>query len=457
MAHGHQLRKLVFLVVTAFSVLLALSATSEMLDLPNLLFGMPPTPVNWSETLLESLFIFLVGTAVLVVIWKLENKRSKAVQGLKKSEQKFRSLAECSPAMIFITDGRRIYYANDKMVEYLGYAREELLEVDNGLLGVFPDEFRNIVANSFKEISSRDEKSEVECKISLKNGEQKEVVVLTETIIYEGKRVILCLMYDITQRKLTESRLLEGRSEPEKDLYRKTKELLRVQSELSDAKRLSDIGVLSSMVAHELRNPLGVIKTATYNMRGKTRDKNIFRHLDNIEKKIDESNYIIENLLSYSKIRMPNYEDVDLCQILNECMAFAADKHCTKKIDFANERFSGGGAVVQADRVQMTELFSNIIDNACQAIDSDNGKIVVNIERLDDGENVLVTVEDNGAGIEPEEMDRITDPFYTSKARGIGLGLTVCKEITGLHGGELSFASTPGKGTRVLVKLPIQH
>jgi len=108
-------------------------------------------------------------------------------------------------------------------------------------------------------------------------------------------------------------------------------ELLKTQTELLAAKRLSDIGTLAATVAHELRNPLAAIYMASVNLKRKTESPALEKHFTTIEKKIKESDQIINNLLFYSRLKSPNYETVNLYDIINECIHIASDHFAESK------------------------------------------------------------------------------------------------------------------------------
>jgi signal transduction histidine kinase len=109
---------------------------------------------------------------------------------------------------------------------------------------------------------------------------------------------------------------------------------------------------------------------------------------------------------------------------------------------------------MQADPLQLKEVFNNILDNACQALDKESGCINVSAA-LDGNKNVIITIEDNGAGIEPEDIKRLFEPFFTRKSKGTGLGLTICNQLVGLHNGRIDVESSLGRGTIVKLTLPV--
>ncbi|GEM_PF-5528901 len=249
----------------------------------------------------------------------------------------------------------------------------------------------------------------------------------------DGSAMILEMGIDITDRKKAEKKLIEA------------------QLELERAKRLSDIGTLASTVAHELRNPLASIALAASNIQRKANNPLLEKHLVTIGKKVFESDQIINNLLYYSRIKSPHYEMVNIYGIVKECVD-AKRKQLRKKIYFKPRMKAAASVLIEADPVQMKEVFSNIIHNACDAVPDQNGKIEIAI--IEEADRVKICISDNGCGIEKEYLNKVFDPFFTTKARGTGLGLSVCRQIVNLHGGSIYLESQLKKGTVVILDLP---
>jgi len=221
--------------------------------------------------------------------------------------------------------------------------------------------------------------------------------------------------------------------------------------ELAQSKRLSDIGTLAATVAHELRNPLAAINIAMHNIRRKKQDLPIDKHLDNIEKKVFESDQIISNLLFCSKLKVPHYEVVNIVSILNECIVSVKKRHSKRNVKFI-KKIRESSVLIDADPLQMRELFGNILNNAFDAIAVREGIITVGL-RTNGISSLEIYFKDNGIGISEENLKKIREPFFTTKAKGTGLGLAVCQKIVMLHNGELDIKSDLGQGTTVTVYL----
>lgn len=260
-------------------------------------------------------------------------------------------------------------------------------------------------------------------------------------------RHTLAAITDVTEQNLAHA-ILERDNRALEDLVEvKASEVLVAQDDLHKAKRLADIGMLAATVAHELRNPLTAINIAASNIKRKAPPAILDRHIATIEKKVVESNQIINNLLFYARLKYPHYERTDLHAILTECIDAIRERFAGKNVMIEKDYEALSRIPCRADPLQMKELFMNVLNNAADAVSVETGTI--EIEGTVDGKNIDIWINDNGSGIHSEIMDKVYDPFFTTKAKGTGLGLAVCKQIVLLHNGEIEIKSDPGKGTRV--------
>ena len=204
-----------------------------------------------------------------------------------------------------------------------------------------------------------------------------------------------------------------------------------------------------------MRNPLASINLAAFNISRKTKEVVFRTHLDTITKKVMESNQIINNLLFYSRLRMPEYEPVNFFDLLNECIDHVQSQFKSKKPDVRRLYGSLENIQLDADPTQMKEVFNNILNNAFDAVIDPEGVITVSADLGTD--NVVIRVDDNGSGIAQEDIKQVFDPFFTTKTKGTGLGLSVSRHIVNSHNGTIGLVSAAGKGTTVTVTLPRTH
>lgn len=215
------------------------------------------------------------------------------------------------------------------------------------------------------------------------------------------------------------------------------------------AERLATIGKVAGGVAHELRNPLNVVKTSVYyliNAKNASPEK-IKTHLDRIERQVGVADRVITALNDFARLPVPQLDRVELEPCLQEVL-----EETTLPSNVAVEwSLSSPSPAVLGDRAQLQIVFGNLIRNARDAMPS-GGVLRLVVQEVPD--HVEVTVQDNGVGIPPESLPRILEPLYSTKAKGIGLGLSIAHEILGRHQGTLHVKSEVGVGSSFTVRLP---
>ncbi len=239
----------------------------------------------------------------------------------------------------------------------------------------------------------------------------------------------------------------------EKEVEIRTKDLEQVQEKLIRSERLAAVGELASGVGHELRNPLNVIRNCAYllNMAlSEKADEESINTLKVLDKQIDAANKIVTDLLDFTRIKPPQQIRADLKTMLNECVSYITVPENIK----ININLNGHTQPVRTDPEQMNRVFSNIISNAIQAMNSKGGEL--NIDAAVDADYVSISFKDNGCGIPPENLEKIYEPLFTTKPKGIGLGLAISKRLTEQNGGKIEVASEVGKGTTFTIKLPLE-
>jgi len=217
--------------------------------------------------------------------------------------------------------------------------------------------------------------------------------------------------------------------------------------------RLAAVGRFVSSVAHELRNPLtGIATGVQYLSRGFPEGDERHESVAFILREVVRLNTIIQDLFTaarprdLSPARTPVREIVD--RVVRSLSGAAGTSGVTIALEDADR---WPDAMVDADQIQ--QVFLNLVDNAIHAT-APGGKISIRSVRRATPPEIVVTVEDTGAGMAPEQMARVFEPFYTTKAKGTGLGLFVAHGIVHRHGGTIEVESDPGHGTRFRVALP---
>ncbi len=255
---------------------------------------------------------------------------------------------------------------------------------------------------------------------------------------------------EVGQRKQAEADLARHLDHLEDLIAERTRDLEEAQEALVRQERLAALGQLTAVVSHELRNPLGTIRTSFFTidrrLRGKMRD--LEPALDRIERNILRCNAIITDLLDFGRIKSLELHDTDVDQWLEGVLD---EYEIPENIVLSREL--NCGASLPLDQERFLRCVLNVLSNACQAM-PDGGTLRVSSNREDGG--VAIRVADSGCGIPPEEIERTLEPLYSTKTFGIGLGLPIVKQIIEQHGGRLSVQSQPGDGTTIVLYLPTQ-
>jgi signal transduction histidine kinase len=239
-------------------------------------------------------------------------------------------------------------------------------------------------------------------------------------------------------------------------LYQTQKERTR---KMYRADRLATLGELSAGAAHEIRNPLTSIRSSIQFLKRKLKDPADIEMANDLISEVDRINEIIEGMLSFAKPQPLKKENSQLKTILIQTVQLVSNTARKKGIDISLN-YQSTREDIFADPSQLKQLFLNIIMNSIQAVERTPGKIEINVI-LSEGKNkyspvYLIEFIDNGEGISNENIDKIFDPFYTTKNEGTGLGLSISYGIINQHDGDIEIFSEPGKGTKVKIRIPLK-
>jgi len=235
------------------------------------------------------------------------------------------------------------------------------------------------------------------------------------------------------------------------DLRRSYEELGRAQQRLVQRERLAALGEISAVVAHEVRNPLGVIFNSLGSLRRLLRPAGDAKLLlDIVGEEAERLNRIVGDLLDFARPSTPQLRPERLERLLEEAVA-AALSPLPAGIELAWE-LDGSLPPVELDARLVRQAIVNVTVNAVQAMPR-GGRVTVRARR--DGESAVVEFEDSGEGVPDEVRERIFEPFFTTRATGTGLGLAVVRRIVDGHGGEITVTSPPGAGATFALRFPL--
>ncbi len=381
-------------------------------------------------------------------------------------------ISSMSDTLVVADLNGKIKMINPALVELLGYGQEELIGKPVTFI------FGEATAKSFNETTIKEmaEKGVIENNEAIyktKSGEDISVsfsVSLMRKVSHGAPDMIL-VSKDIREIK----HLLELEKQKALELKDAYDKLQALQDALIQAEKFNAIGRLASGVAHEVKNPLGIIKQSAEYLKGKLlpSEKNAPEALRMIRDNIERADNIIRVLLDFSRAAKLEKQPEDINTVLENSLVLIKHIPSLEKIEIIREMGSGLPKVL-VDRVKMEQVFINLFINAVHAMPN-GGKLLLRTYQLrlkelrkgmiTSGENsfkldedvVLVEVEDTGTGISPENLKKIFDPFFTTKdpGKGTGLGLSISKNILTRHYGFIEMESEEGKGTKVIIILKI--
>lgn len=215
------------------------------------------------------------------------------------------------------------------------------------------------------------------------------------------------------------------------------------------SERLATIGQVAGGVAHELRNPLNVVKTSVYyllNARNPSQEKKE-EHLKRIERHVTLADGVITALSNFARMPVPNLLPTSIAECVRETLEFNPPPESVRiQLDLPPDL-----PAVLADASQLRIVFANLVRNACEAMSQAGGQLVIRGQAADDA--VDISVADTGTGIASEQLSQIMEPLYSTKARGLGLGLAIARAILEKNKGSLRVSSVLGKGSTFMVRL----
>jgi two-component system, sporulation sensor kinase E len=222
--------------------------------------------------------------------------------------------------------------------------------------------------------------------------------------------------------------------------------------QLMRADRLAAMGELTAGVAHEVRNPLGIIRASVQLLEDSKGDADRIREASGvIKQEIDRLDKVIKALLDFGRPSQPTLRRVDVNEVLSEVVLFTRKFASRGGVEIVEE-FGAPLPRVEADPDQVKQIAVNLISNAVQAMEETGGTVTVSTRAADGYVQLVFT--DDGPGMRPEMLGRLFDPFYSTRDQGTGLGLTIVHRIVDEHDGHIEVESEPGRGTTFTVSLP---
>lgn len=391
-------------------------------------------------------------------------EKARAQEAMQASELRYRRLFESAKDGILILDAKsgRIVDANPFLLDLLGYAKAELAGKELWDIGAFHDIVESKLA--FEELQQVGYIRYDDLPLKTHDGVTKQVEFVSNKYLVGGHSVIQCNIRDISERIQAAETLRKSNQQLEQtisDLELKSQELTAITQQLWHASKMATMGELAASIAHELNNPLATVGLRAEKMlmeipAGSDRRK----PLEIVVQEVDRMATLVDNLLQFSRRSHRQVSTVDPRAEVITSVEFVHYFLRSRKIEVVRE-FGDCVPSIQADRQQLRQLFLNLLTNASDAM-PEGGNLTVRVTSdaaRDDGadnQRVAIDFSDSGEGISKENLEKIWDPFFTTKpaGKGTGLGLAICRRIVDEHGGTIRIASELGQGTTVSIVLP---
>lgn len=381
-------------------------------------------------------------TAVAIENARLYDEARNVKRSLLESEERFRALAETTPAAIFIHRNGEFLYVNPAGEAIIGCNRGDLCRIR--FMDIVHPAYRDLVSNlRSDDLYSDRGPQQYEFKIMRKDGEERWVLMTTGPIEYAGGDAVVCTLFDITERVA-----LEGR--------------------LRNVQKMEAIGKLAAGVAHDFNNILTTIVGHGALLQMKMgKDDPLRRHIDQIMSATERAANLTQSLLSFGRKQVVDLKPADLNDIvrgMEKLLLGVIGENIELVVRLAQDSLA-----VAADCGQMDRVIMNLVVNARDAMPS-GGRLTIGTElaNVDDefikvhgfvrkGSYAVLYISDTGVGMDDKTREKIFEPFFTTKKEGsgTGFGLAIAYEIVKLHKGYITVESELGKGSTFRVFLPL--
>jgi PAS domain S-box-containing protein len=372
------------------------------------------------------------------------SQAKQAAEALKSQKRFLESLIDTIPNPIFYKNLAGKYTGcNNAFEEIMGRPRKEI--IGKTTFDLAPKDMADMCHEKDNELFRNPGRQMYTWQIKGSSGEIREVIFNKATYLDSKGKVdgLIGVISDITKLKRAEEKLEKHAHHLEELIDVRTKELQNAHKKLIRKERLTVLGQLAGSVGHDLRTPLGAIKNSTYFLKMALQDPDpeIKEMLGIIDKEISTSEGIISELLDYARSKAPKKKMVDI----NEAVEDALSRVQVPAEIRVEKHLENGLPAIMADLIQLGQIFTNIIQNAVQAM-PEGGQMTLETTLVDKS-HVLISISDTGIGIPEENLGKLFDPLFTTKAKGIGLGLAMVKNLVEQHGGTIQAESREGEGS----------
>jgi len=365
---------------------------------------------------------------------------------LRASEERFRAVVEAVPNAILLVDAHgKVTLTNAQAHALFGYAREELLGRPVELL--IPARYRSS-HEAYRQSYAADARARAmgfarELYAQHKDGSEVPVEVVLKPMRTAGALFVLVSLVDVTERRRIE------------------RSAARQRDELAHLSRVAMLGELSGSLAHELNQPLtAILSNAQAAQRLLARSPpqldNVSEILADIVKNDRRAGVVIQRLRSLLRKEDTQRQAFEINDAVQESLRLMHSDLLSRQVSVGTELAEELPAVT-GDRVQLQQVMLNLVINGCDAMDGrEADRHMIVRTRATARASVEISVTDAGAGIPPQDLERIFEPFVTTKSHGMGLGLAICRSIAEAHGGRLWATNNAERGATLYFELPVQ-
>jgi two-component system NtrC family sensor kinase len=361
-------------------------------------------------------------------------ERKRIEEALQQSEEKYRALFDSTVTGTVVIDFEtmKVVMANQASAAMLGFSSAKEVIGVNPLDFAPPEDRGKVFELLQKEFFEQDLQRTHELRMIAKDGREIWITANGARIMHEGRLVGLACFTDITDEKQQNERLM-----------------------MTD--RLASLGELASGAAHELNNPLTSIIGFSQLLMEKEVPDDIREQLKLINNEARRAVIVTNNFLSFARKHSSTKELNQINNIIEDVLELRAYEHRVNHVDI-EKHLDMNLPEIMADYFQMQQVFMNIIINAEYFMVKMHNKGTLHITTERKNSAVRALFADDGPGITPENLGKIFDPFFTTKeaGSGTGLGLSICYGIVNEHGGQIYATSQLGRGTTIVVELPIK-
>lgn len=401
---------------------------------------------GWFFVLLSALLLFLTLSSAL-------KRQRQAVEREHEVQERYQRIFETSmDAILLISTDGSIRAANSSACKMFGMTEEEIISAcRNDILDSADSRFG---AGPEKRRQDGYFRGEITC---IHNDGQRFPGELSSTLFTDRKGDVYStvIIRDISDLKKAQQELLSYNERLEEEVRVRTQELEKAHEELFQREKMATFGNLADSVAHELRNPLGVISNAVYFLKLILKEPNqkVMEYLRILERESQGAVQIISDLLNYAKMQTGDRQTCQVSDIVQKVLSHIPERDGIEiGVDISESL-----PALFVDPRQIEQALARLVDNGLQAMRDGGGLSIRAKKAKPNGRNfICVLISDTGSGIPPENLPKIFEPLFTTWQHHIGLGLPLSKGLIEANGGFVKVESKPGKGSTFSVFLPVK-